>query len=228
MNRLLIATMLVVLCLGMCAQAPLKEQPFRYNPAEAKFLLSKATVMVDPASPTSRHLPPLVLEKINWLQSMLKSKQLDMVGYEKQYSDPYSRPMMQTNYVGGKFVLTASLETLLYFQRVRYGLKTGGPNRIMLNTVALALTHEAIHMERPDQLNQDNSRDLILREEARVWQKFTVQGIRVLRLKSEPLDSDFVRADDILRSCNDNVNCPAFKTYIARKVDLAIKASSQK
>ena len=83
------------------------------------------------------------------------------------------------------------------------------------NTFALSLVHEAVHLERPPEFFFTKTKQETIDEECRTWSKVDINAVRYLRQIGQPLDEDWIKADDILKRCNDEAaNCPELAAFI--------------
>lgn len=62
-----------------------------------------------------------------------------------------------------------------------------------------------------------NGKEDRMQEEMRTWFKVNKEAVRELRSKGQPLDLDFIEVDDILKRCQDDLQCPEFKDYVTKK-----------
>lgn len=84
------------------------------------------------------------------------------------------------------------------------------------NDCAVAIVHEIVHLQNPEADPRDINRRAA--EESRVWREVSLQVVRPLRLRNQPMDQRFKDVDDAFRACRDALPCPS----LARLVRLGL------
>jgi hypothetical protein len=122
--------------------------------------------------------------------------------------------LMLLSFKGSDPVVDVNLSLLTVMHWEKYKSKTP-IDRKSRNTLILAFAHEAIHLKHGPFVMYAEQSDMQLREfeERRTWAQSVLEDIRPMLDKGEPMDDDFVQADKLLRSCNDDMDCPAFKKF---------------
>jgi len=80
--------------------------------------------------------------------------------------------------------------------------------------VALALIHETIHLERWPEPKHKATNEEYIAEETRVYGRTSLEAVRPMRKAGLPIESDFIKLDDVLIGCGDNLQCPQFAQAI--------------
>jgi hypothetical protein len=74
------------------------------------------------------------------------------------------------------------------------------------NDFAVALVHEIVHLQNAGA--DPRNPELRMREESRVWREVSLNVVRPLRVRNQPIHARFKEVDDALRACHDELPCP--------------------
>lgn len=170
---------------------------------------------VAPERPENSYMPPFMKQRISWLFSGIARKRIQFFPDTSAIINPPT--MAITQFHGDTAALYLRVVRIAFWIWYQ-GHGTPGSyrfNQMQKNTFAVALVHETVHMENPA-INRYTPQQH-LQEEYRTWRKTDLLAVRPLLQMGQPLDSDFVDVDNVLRSCGDKVDCSAFKRALAGK-----------
>lgn len=185
--------------------------------AYARQIVVAALDEVNPAKPDNAYFPPYLQEKLAWIFAMASNKLLafNIVGQTEQGE---KLTYMSSLYKDGKPFIEISATILETYMRNSPG-PYAGMDRRTKNSFAIALAHEAGHLEMGAEflggVQQAPERRVQLQEEIRVWAKTSLGTVRQLRISGEPMLPELVLADEVLQSCGDDMNCAKFRNHIA-------------
>lgn len=202
-------------------QAPMAKQPEELPLIEAtkdELLQFWGWVMhhVEIGTENSKYLPPQTSKRLLWLVDSLQKKELSFDLATGRVPPIKQLVIMVADYRDGKPIILVNLSQLAIWYWESYKSKTP-ISRQERNTLTLALSHEIIHLQHGPLVLAAVKSDPQLRdfEERRTWATFAIEDIRPLAEQGEPLNEDFVQTDKTLRSCQDDMDCPAFKKLIS-------------
>jgi hypothetical protein len=81
------------------------------------------------------------------------------------------------------------------------------------STIMIAMYHETVHMEKWP-LPRALTDAALLDEEVRAYGRTSLEMVRPLEFNGVWIMNDYTRLDGVLRSCWDNLNCPAFRAAV--------------
>jgi hypothetical protein len=178
-----------------------------YTQKAAVELVNELITAVQPNTEHFQRFPPAVQDALAWLGEQSRPGGLVEIQPASWPDDPAHGPLMGQAYREGRHQLGIMLEVVFYTQRLQLG-RLKGIDRKMVNSFALGLFHEAIHME-DIAIRGDNTA-----EEQRAWRKTIVEGILPMIAASEPLD-------DNLRLAAEKLDDPGFDQWVRSTRTLA-------
>jgi hypothetical protein len=210
-NRLSIFVFLL-LVLAHVATAQWKQNPSQtYTKEEAVILVNQLLVAITPDRPENAYMTPFMKEKIRWVYAEAASHRLNIAFVDNTKGKMGVRTvLMNSGRDNGVLFIQISANRLLELIRIQQHVAIGF-NQMQKNTFALALVHEAVHLERP----HDKPRPKVefVREELRTCRKVDREAVIPLLKIGEPLDIDFHDIHSILGKCGNSQDCPAFQKY---------------
>ncbi len=203
------------------------EQTFQFSADEAKQLVNDLLTATGASDPANSYMTPFMKEKIQWIWDEYSAGRLKIEAIGQYYKIKAGlenkATMMSSAYVSKNsddkppytpciFIYTPRL---LMIVRVQQKVPVGF-NQLSKNNFALGLVHEATHFERDKSYytkgNATDEQQLL--EEERVWIKVDQLAVKQLRAIGQPLDTDFLEADDILQRCDYKRGCAEFLNYL--------------
>jgi hypothetical protein len=194
-----------------------------YTMAEAGTFCNQLFDAVNPQNPENSYMTPFMKEKLLWVREEAGAGRLRLDAVPVMAVDKSGKPTgvlattsSEAPITGGPFLPTIRvyMARCIFVARIEYGLGPGEFDDRLKNLFALALVHEAVHLERPEFVTQPYDMVASIEEEARTWNRVVLYAVRPLRARNIPLPSDLLKADDILRSTNDNPQSPIFRGFI--------------
>lgn len=154
-------------------------------------------------------------DRLQWIVDMEKRGLTAKLEFGRIQEEPVHY-LMTSSYQGENPVLGVNLSWLAVLFLDKYNSKTP-IDREGRNTLTIAFSHEAIHLKHGVLIMNALQSDPEVRafEERRTWAQNVIEDIRPMLEKGEPMDENLIRADKLLRSCNDDMDCPAFKKFIS-------------
>lgn len=199
-------------------------QNYYFTEREAKELANQMLAAVNPDRPENAAMPSFMKEKILWLINQQNSQNL-IVALKPQYRSTGDRSSLMDSGYDDADKMFINIYGARLIQLVRQQNNTPvGFNPKEKNTFALALVHEAIHLEQPASYFRSAGYDELIAEEVRTWAKMIIYAVRPMRSRGEPLESDFREMDDTLKTCNDRPDCEGFIQALKKKLRGAYKA----
>ena len=193
----------------------------RFTVAVAKELASSLNRQIDPELPENTYFPP----ELKRILGAVKKNAITVVTPEFppefNKTSPFSLQSVtvaSANYCDAPtlgYINTPCVKIyasmLQVFLRSEYPL-LAKPNRSFINSFALFVGHEGIHLERGATFFDRKivPQPEIDAEEKRAWFRTIKDFARPLRLAGEPMHSTFTKLDDLLKTCNYNLPCKKF------------------
>lgn len=81
------------------------------------------------------------------------------------------------------------------------------------STIMIAMYHEMVHMEKWPQ-PRPLTDTALLDEEVRAYGRTSLEMVRPLEFNGVWIMNDYTRLDGVLRSCGDDLSCPAFRAAV--------------
>jgi len=203
-----------------------QEVTFNFSVVEAKQLTNELLTATYPPEAGNSYFTPLMREKLMWVADEKRVDRL-LLSAVGEYSATKSGVvqkgvLMASNYTSAnrdnkppyKPYIEIYTPRLLMLVRVQQKVPTGF-NQMCKNTFALGLVHEAVHLERESKFyTVPHSDEQNLLEEERTWLKVDMGAVRQLRAMGQPLDTDYLESDDIMKRCGYKRGCPEFLEYL--------------
>ena len=168
----------------------------------------------------SKYLPPQTSKRLLWLADKVQKKEFSYQLLTGRIpSTQQVNPVMFADYEAGNPIIRVNLSLLVIWYWENYQKKIP-ISRQERNNLVIAFSHEIIHLQHGPLILQAARIDPQVNafEERRTWATSVMEDIRPMLEEGEPLRSDFVEADKILRSCQDDQDCPAFKKFLSEHV----------
>lgn len=218
---LFVLAMVTVLSMSVQAHQLPNKQPtekpvMEMSKAEAWSFFQWVMGLMDVKLDANKHLSTWTKERISW---MFKENQEDRIAFNVFASgrilDGQQVYGMASGYADGKANIEVDLSLLGIWFWDSYKQKTS-VDRVRRNDLAVMLSHEVIHIQHGSAILQGIKSDLVLRkeEERRTWTASVLEDIRPLIRRGENLNEHFVQANEALRICNGDPDCPAFDKFI--------------
>jgi hypothetical protein len=86
--------------------------------------------------------------------------------------------------------------------------------QLFRSTVVVSLLHETIHLERWPEKSHEISVQESIEEEERAYSRTVLEVVRPMRQKGLWMSEDFIKFDEVLRSCNDTLPCSQFRQLV--------------
>lgn len=160
----------------------------------------------------SQHFSPLTKGRIAWMfdnagQNFTLSKKI--VG-----GPGWGEVSALAGFKAGKPAINVNFGKLVQEHWQSYQTKSA-LSLLDLNNMVIMFAHEVIHLQHGPLLIEVMKTDppLLAFEERRTWAQSVIEDVRPLVQKGQPLHGDYVVAEQLLRSCNDDMDCPAFKNF---------------
>lgn len=216
--RFLLLTSLIVPLGGGPDKKTLRQQNYYFTPAQASELMRQFVEAVRPDHPENALLPPYIRERMDWINRASATGTVQANLWEK-CEKCSTDGLMGVDFRNGRFHLDIYAPRLL---RLAWDEERRELRKKLVkhatNTFLVALVHETIHMERgPGYFLSSPSQEDRFQEEVRTWATTVFNAIRPLRAQVQPLDQDWVKADDILTKCGDNPACLDFQEFVKTK-----------
>lgn len=170
----------------------------------------------NPERPENSQFPPLVKEKLRWIESETKAGRFLLDGQDLFFGIPQNVLMTSGQTPDGKYRISVSVAAFVLITKTM-------PKVDIKTLYALSLVHEAIHLEiwpRP----KTPAPDLVVAaDEIRTWHKWIIGAIRPMKYRGYSLHPRLLEIEGILRSCDDRINCPAFVKVIVGQSSVKVK-----
>lgn len=189
-------------------------------------LVNSLLKAINPANAENSYMPPFLRDKINWGYSEIAQKRIEVMlrpWFSQKFDGTQDQAtMMDSGYYSvnndhkAPFMgnLNIFAPRLLTYVRVQQKVPVGF-NQMSKNTFSIMFAHEMVHLERSPQYFVGPYRpEGRKKEEVRTWFKVSMEIVRPLRKVGQPLESDFLECDDILKGCYDDPTCPAFLDFV--------------
>jgi hypothetical protein len=198
---------------------PETQQQYFFTRAQAFEVMREFLDAIRLDRPENLSLPSYVRERLAWANSASAAGTLQVNLWDK-CEGCSANDLMGMNFRNGRFELDVYAPRLLRLmwdeQRQELHRK---PEKRAVNTFLLAVVHETIHMERGSAYYLSlPSAEERFREEVRAWAITVLNAVRPLRAQLQPLDEDWVKADDILAACGDDPACGGFQGFVRAKI----------
>lgn len=189
---------------------------YTFSKQEAVDLVNQLFKACNPDIPANAYMPTFLREKLRWVyvEKLAGRLNTEFVTDEKH---ELGAALMLGGYDdrGVPFIRIVA-DNLLLLIRVEYGVKTGF-NQMQKNTFALALAHEAVHLEQPwSFFKYKKTHQKFVDEELRTHRKINRQVVTELLKKGELIDIEFMKIREVLSKCGNLVSCSAFTEFINR------------
>jgi hypothetical protein len=178
-------------------------------------LINSLFFQVNPALSENWYMPEFGKEKISRLLKEIEEKKIE-VDYDLAVEWPeVSGALFVSTYSNGKPRLVIILDRLLQYIRVK-GELPESITRAQKNSLAAALAHEAVHLERGIEWFKTRAQDPEERfgEEFRAYAQVDKLVIVPLLSIGEPVDQTHLIIHDYLSGCKYELPCPSFKEYL--------------
>jgi hypothetical protein len=87
-------------------------------------------------------------------------------------------------------------------------------SRQLINTFAIGLIHEIVHLQNPSANPQDADPRTFVREEFRVYREVNLGVVRPMRYAKQPMSQNLRDVDDMLSLCHDVLPCPGLARLV--------------
>lgn len=185
---------------------------YRVQPAEAQKLMQEYLIAILPTKPENGYFTPFMKEKIRLTREMVQNGSINLVLDTHDLTPEDDLGLMYTTWSTGKPTIGINVSRMWLIIKTR---SKGTNPEINKNTFALALIHEAVHLERGGRVPRNA--DSLIAEEMRAWYKTNMEAVRPLRKSNHPLDKQFILIDDVLIKCRDKMNCKAFRDLLLKE-----------
>jgi hypothetical protein len=199
----------------------------QFDEKEGLKLVNDLFNAVNPSLPENSYMPALMKEKISWIYRRSKEKKLIIhvttAYFQTESGEISKKVLMSSAYSSEKSVgFPAHLPIIeIYFPRlwtlfrVEENIEKGF-SQMAKNAFALALTHEAVHLEKGESefISRINRPDLFWAEEERTYIKVDLEAVRLLRLAGQPVATIDLEMDNVWQGCGDKLPCPEFTRYL--------------
>jgi hypothetical protein len=199
------------------AAAQWKKQVYEATDEEAVTLLNQLLSAINPSNPENARMPAFLKEKITWVYDKHAAGVLDLM-LVRGFLNNNRATMMRTFYTKeGKATIEVSAPRLLIWVRMQ-GKTATGFTRMQRNSFAVAIAHEAVHLELPkgtfaaSQTKADS-----VKEEMRTWEKIDRLIVAEILAQGEELEIDFVNVHSMLKRCKNPMKCAEFRSFIEPK-----------
>lgn len=197
------------------SRSPVPTQPEStvYTDAEISAAANQLFAAVNPSLPENQYFTQFARRKISWIADQRNAGQLSIILLKNiDNTGLQFEALMASGRPEGKPVIVIARPRLLEF--LSDGRPKSAPfSRQERNDFALALVHEAVHLQNPNPGNPANLEDR-LHEEQRAWREVDVNVVRQFRRLEQPMNARFVEADDALRACRDKVPCESLRAML--------------
>lgn len=157
--------------------------------------------------PTARRFPPQVRERLNEIVKMMHDGLLDINVSSAQPTDHRGiTTLASVRLSGTKREITIHAPRFLH-------LLLNFPRNGVGNVLAVMLVHESIHLENWQKITV-RTEDEFENEEIRTWAKTALVAIRPMFKAGLVMAKEDVELDQMLQSCDDKPECPAFRQLI--------------
>lgn len=163
----------------------------------------------------TREFGPKTSQRIDWM--FRESQNINFTLAKRVAEDTEEKThLMIAGYDNGKLELKVNLGWLVkkYWENYRSNTPISRQDR---NDLAILLSHEVIHLQHGPLLLQALKTDpaLLGFEERRTWAQSVIEDIRPLVERNEAVNTDYTVAQILLRYCDDDMDCQAFKNFAA-------------
>jgi hypothetical protein len=169
---------------------------------------------LDPNLDENSYLPVKTRERLSWFIKQRQEGKLPVTvapGIITPSQQLNSGIRMITTFNGGKPTVTVNLGLLATWLWDNY-IQDVPMSRHLKTELAITISHEVIHLtgDPTGEMTKAENRA----EEKRAWAIEIFEDIRPLAEKGEFLQEDAARANEILKFCKDNLDCPEFLKFI--------------
>jgi hypothetical protein len=193
-----------------------KQQVYFYNKQEAIDLVNQLFRAIHPDKQENQYLPAFVRERVAWIYNEEAAGRLEIRFIDEETEATNRTLLMASGYTSnGKPIIAISLKRLILLFRLQHRVPTGF-NRMQQNIFALALTHEAVHLEHPQAFFQVGvtTPQMRLAEEVRAYRKVDDLAVAELIRKNEPVDRDFEFIHKLIVNCGKAKKCPELEEFV--------------
>lgn len=172
-----------------------------------------------PGMPENAHFPPLLREKLIWIADEYRAGRLKMsvsgLYYPFTSSGALSDELVESAFEGDMPVI--GIRGPQVWRLIRgQDQSLAGFNERDVNSLAIALAHNAVHLENP-RLNPGNRKEVI-DEERRTLLRINRLIVIPLLVTNHPLGDYVVQVADILQRCGYNPDCQDFVDFVSSRV----------
>lgn len=193
---------------GQCfAQAPTAEQI-----AVAR-TVGTLLLLVNPNRPENKDWPPFMRERLREL--FKRSADGKLVIFVRDDSEEPDDGLMRV----GRRLEDGAPAIAISYARARvmaYG-EAARPSRLVVNTFAVSLVHEGVHLETDLFKKEDLTKEEVVGEELRTWMKVDQLVVTPLLAQGEPLHKGLVDFNRIRAKCSGQSDCPEAGRFIEAK-----------
>lgn len=172
--------------------------------------------LVDPERPENDYFSDFTRDRLRWMVREHGAGRLDVAFLTEASNGPLPPDVLMAAWKhDGKPTIFIAKSRFMKFL-IETGTTEPPFRQQQRNDFALALVHEIVHLQNP---NADpKNMQLRAAEESRVWREVSVQAVRPMRTRNQPMSQRFKDVDDALRACRDALPCP----LLARLVRLSL------
>ena len=198
----------------------------KFSIREAKETFWQLSDMVDPDRPENAYFPPYLKDRLSWIRqnaAVGPSYYLPSTWENGSIDNGEGVGMMSANYcqfqAGEQPCVTAFIIPMMVLMRLDENFLLEKPNRAFVQTFAIFLAHEGIHLERERNYFQPFiPGEVLYAEELRTWFKTIRDIVHPLRQNGEDTFPEFANLDNKLAACDYRLPCPEFEDAIHQKV----------
>lgn len=167
--------------------------------------------LVDPERPENDYFSDFARDRLRWMVREHRAGRLDVAFLTDSSAGFPADVLMAASKLNGRPTIFIAKPRFMKFL-IETGATTPPFTPQQKNDFALALVHEVVHLQSPDA--DAGNIDLRAAEESRVWREVSLQVVRPLRARNQPIHRRFRDVDDALRACRDELPCAALMQLV--------------
>ena len=160
--------------------------------------------LVDPERPENDYFSDFARDRLRWMVRDHGARRLDVAFLTDTSTAFPATVLMAAAKLNGRPTIFIAKPRFTKFL-IETGATAPPFTTQQKNDFALALVHEIVHLQNPDA--DAGNVDLRAAEDSRVWREVSVQVVRPLRARNQPIHRRFRDVDDALRACRDELPC---------------------
>lgn len=186
----------------------------RLTDAELEQTANDLLAAVRPHLPENHYFPGYAKDKLGWALQEHRAGRLTVAPFVDPDSIRLpSDVLMAAARMDGHPTIFISMPRFDSFLR-EPGHSIHPFSRQLINTFAIGLVHEILHLQNPSANPRDPDPQTFIREEFRVYREVNLGVVRPLRSLNQPMSQYLLDVDDVLRLCGDELPCAALARIV--------------